>query len=436
MKAYKKVKCCRICGNETLVPVLNLGDQVLSGIFPESSEQTIPITPLELVKCGESVDKNVCGLLQLRHSADVEEMYGTTYGYYSSLSSSMVDHLKDTFEKLIETRQLKVGDSVLDIGCNDGTFLKLVSTKGVEKVGIDPSSKKFLSRFADDTTVICDYFSHDAIKARMGNKRFQQITAIAMFYDLDNPLQFLRDIRLILAEDGIWAIELAYLPTMLTNLVYDQICHEHVTYPALRQIDWLATRAGLKIINVDFNDVNGGSFLVIGCCDDNNEYHVHKNVDLILQNESDLSSIVPFERFRKRIESHRQEVRQFFSKVVDEGKSVIGYGASTKGNIVLNYCGLGPSQLNAICDSNQEKWGRVTPGSNIPIISKQEMKKKKPDFLFVLIWHFHKEVLEDEYEYILQGGSIVFDLPKLHIVNLSNYEHHLRAGFSDYKHGL
>ena len=436
MKAYKEVKCCRICRNERLVPVLNLGNQVLSGIFPESSQQTIPITPLELVRCGENVGKKVCGLLQLRHSADVEEMYGTTYGYYSSLSSSMVGHLKDTLEKLNKARNLEAGDSVLDIGCNDGTFLKLVSTEGVEKVGIDPSSKKFISKYSSDTTVICDYFSHDAIKARMGDRKFQQITAIAMFYDLDNPLQFLQDIRSILAEDGIWAIELAYLPTMLKNLVYDQICHEHVTYPALSQIEYLTENAGLKIIDVEFNNVNGGSFLVIGSRDDSELFSRGSKIDKILENEKSLRQHNHFNIFRERIEKHRTTVLEFFQEQKLNKKSVIGYGASTKGNIVLNYCGLGPEVLSAICDANPEKLGRVTPGSNIPIISKEEMRDRDPDFLFVLIWHFHREVLEEEREYVGRGGKIVFDLPKLHIVDSSNYEYHLKTGFQDYQFSL
>lgn len=436
MKAYKEVKNCRICGNDQFVPVLDLGSQVLSGIFPESNSQSVPLAPLEMVKCEEKGDARKCGLLQLRHSADVEEMYGATYGYYSSLSPSMVKHLQEILDKLNAVRKLTPGDAVLDIGCNDGTLLKLVSTEGIERVGIDPSSKKFSSNFDEDITLICDYFSHDVIKDGLADRKFHQITAIAMFYDLDEPLKFLQDIRSILAEDGIWALELAYLPTMLTNLVYDQVCHEHVTYPALSQIEWLAIRAGLKIIDVEFNDVNGGSFLVIGCRDDGDMSSARDKIDLVLENEKPLSGMFPFLLFKERIQTHRKEVSQYFDEVRSSGMSMIGYGASTKGNIVLNYCNIGPSQLSAICDANPEKWGRVTPGSNIPIISKAEMRERNPDYLFVFIWHFHREVLEDEREFVMQGGKIVFDLPKLHIVERSNYEHHLQTGFSDYQFSL
>ena len=254
-----------------------------------------------------------------------------------------------------------------------------------------------------------------------------------MFYDLDEPLEFFKQIKSLLAKDGIWAIELLYLPTMLTNLVYDQVCHEHVTYPSLTQIEWMTARAGLKILDVDFNEMNGGSFLVIGSRDDSNYKTEIKKIRHILNTEKSLQQMEIYRRFEKRLKKHKNDTKKFFNIFNSKGKTVIGYGASTKGNIVLNYCGIGPVQLSAICDANSEKWDRITPGSHIPIISKAEMRKINPDYLFVLIWHFHREVLEDEREFVMNGGKIAFVLPRLHIVDKTNYEHHLYSGFSDYR---
>jgi NDP-4-keto-2,6-dideoxyhexose 3-C-methyltransferase len=433
MPIYTEVDACRMCGNPKLEPIFSLGSQALSGIFPKPAAAVLPETPLDLVKCSARPDTDSCGLLQLAHSADVEQMYGTTYGYYSSLSQSMVGHLTELLGKLGNTRPLRGGDVVLDIGCNDGTLLNQIQTPNVKRVGIDPSSTKFLKNFNDDISVIPDFFSKKLIQENVGEIAFNQITAIAMFYDLDDPLAFFKDIESLLAKDGIWAIELAYLPTMLANLVYDQVCHEHVTYPALSQIKWLTDRAGLRILEVDFNNVNGGSFLVIGTHSGNSSLNSKSSVSEILDQETSLHTLPPFLRFAERVKSHREDVIEFFKSRVNDQKSVLGYGASTKGNIVLNYCGITRDQLPAICDSNPEKWGRVTPGTNIPIVSKEEMREKKPDFLFVLIWHFHEEVLRDEYEYVMQGGSIVFDLPQLHVVNKSNYDYYLSNGFSDHR---
>lgn len=431
MKYLSITEQCRICGNTNLVPILNLGVQRLSGVFHSPELPQPSASPLELIKCDNSVDDDVCGLLQLKHSASLDEMYGATYGYYSSISPAMVSHLKGIVERLVNFANPDLGDIALDIGCNDGTLLNFLKDRNLIRVGIDPSSEKFINNFQKGIRVIFDFFSAERVREIIDKQECRIITSIAMFYDLDDPMEFMRQIRSLLAKNGVWALELSYMPRMLSNLTYDQVCHEHVTYLGLQQIKWMTDRTGLKILDVDFNDVNGGSFFIIVGRDDGCFLSNDEKIQEILNNENALHSITPFRHFESRVLSHRDEVRNFLGLIKDAGRKVLGYGASTKGNIVLNYCDIGPDDLTAICDSNPEKEGLITPGTKIPIISKRDMLKANPDFLFVLIWHFRNEVLKDEHDYIMSGGKVVFDLPRLHVVDRDNYARYMSSSFEE-----
>ena len=421
---------CRMCRNCHLIPLLSLGEQRLSGVFPAPDAPQPSSSPLELIKCDDA-DGRACGLVQLKHSASIQEMYGATYGYHSSLSPTMVSHLQAKADHLMAFVEPKPGDVVLDIGCNDGTLLNYFGGRRLVRVGIDPSSKKFAENFQDDIRVIDDFFSADRVREVIGEETCRIITSIAMLYDLEDPLAFMRQIRSLLARDGVWAFEQSYLPLMLTNLTYDQICHEHVTYFGLRQIQWMADRTGLKILDVYFNQVNGGSFYVIAGRDDGSFTPNHERIQQVLQAEAPLDTLEPFTRFRNRVLSHRDDVRNFLRLAKEAGKTVYGYGASTKGNIVLNFCGVGPGDLTAICDRNVEKHGLVTPGTKIPIIAPDEMRRASPDYLLVLIWHFRREVIEDEREYLMRGGTLVFDLPRMHTVDRENAARYLDAPFEE-----
>jgi NDP-4-keto-2,6-dideoxyhexose 3-C-methyltransferase len=214
---------------------------------------------------------------------------------------------------------------------------------------------------------------------------------------------------------------------MLTNLTYDQVCHEHLLYLGLRQLGWMMQRTGLRVLDVDFNEVNGGSFFVLACREDGPYRPQSERIASALESEAALDTDGPYERFRNRVFGHRDDIRRFLALASAAGKTVLGYGASTKGNIVLNFCGVGPDLLPAICDANPEKRGLVTPGTNIPIISKEEARRRSPDYFLVLIWHFRAEVLRDEVEYIERGGTLAFDLPRLHFVDRGNRDRYLPA---------
>jgi len=256
---HRKIDCCRICRNRDLAPILSLGQQYLTGVFPRDRHQELSYGPLELVRCS---GPGACGLVQLHHSYDHAEMYGSNYGYRSSLNASMVRHLADKVQALRGRVTVGESDLVIDIGSNDGTLLSNYPAGAATLVGIDPTADKFRQFYRPDIQVIADFFSADAVRERFPGRRAKLVTSIAMFYDLEAPQEFARQIAGILAADGIWHFEQSYLPAMLEANAYDTICHEHLEYYALRQIKWITDRAGLKIVDVTFNAVNGGSFAV------------------------------------------------------------------------------------------------------------------------------------------------------------------------------
>lgn len=428
---------CRICGSPHLKSILSLGDQPLSGVFPRPESPDPSLSPLDLIRCDKEAQPDGCGLVQLRHSAELSEMYGQTYGYYSSISPTMVSHLEEKVRQLLAFVKPSTGDVVLDVGCNDGTLLNAYGAEsGLLRIGMDPSSRKFASHFQPDIQVVYDFFSEAGVRSLIGDRLCRIITSIAMFYDLDDPQKFMRQIRALLAKDGVWALELSYLPLFLTQLTYDQLCHEHLTYLGLTQIDWMMKRTGLKILDVSFNDVNGGSFYIYAGRDDGPYQPETDKIRRILDAERPLDTEAPFTRFRNRVLAHRDEVRHFFDLARAAGKRVYGYGASTKGNIVMNYCGIGKDDLIAIGDRNPEKDGLTAPGMRIPIISHARLREAVPDYLFVMIWHFRREVIRDEIAFLKRGGKMIFSLPRLHLVDRNNYQRYLDTPFEDLAYSL
>lgn len=425
----KEILRCRLCGNEELSPVLDLGNQPLSCTFPAPNAPDPPAAPLQLVRCAGDVS-SVCGALQLRHSADVAAMYGATYGYRSSASRTMRAHLNDIVTRAQTYAPLSPGDAVLDIGCNDGMLLQCYP-ETAHRIGIDPSAVRFAAEYPPDVDLVYDFFSYDKVAAYIGPRGCKIITSIAMFYDLDDPLSFMRDIRRSLAVDGVWIVELSHLGGMYRNLTYDQICHEHLLYLGIKQFQWMTARTGLKILDVSLNYVNGGSFALTIARDDSKFSPQAENIRKIVDLEAPLALAATHERFARRVAQHRDVSVQILSMLRDSSRVAMGYGASTKGNIVLNYCGAGPQHLMSIRDGQPHKNGLVTPGSRIPIVSPEIARSSAPDVYFVLIWHFRKEIIEDEREYLERGGKFIFHLPMLHVVDQSNYQRYLASDFGD-----
>jgi len=415
---YTEVRRCRICGNPNLVSVLDLGMQALTGVFPRSSDVDAPKGPLELVKCVTGGGGSVCGLTQLRHTYEASEMYGDNYGYRSGLNASMVAHLQAKACRIKQTVQVGAGDLVLDIGSNDSTFLQAMREPGVTAVGMDPTGAKFRNYYPNDIQLIADFFSAERFHAEFHARHAKVVTSFSMFYDLDDPIGFMRHIVNVLADDGIWVFEQSYLPLMLARNSYDTVCQEHQEYYALRQILFMAQIAGLKIADVEINSVNGGSFSIVAVKQGSKHPTNGEVLDRLQRDESDLGldGLRVFEEFASRVSAHRSELKQFLAETRRQKLRLFGYGASTKGNVILQYCGVTPDEMPCIAEVNQDKFGAFTPGTRIPIVSEEEARRRQPDAYLVLPWHFRDHILKREASFLNAGHKIVFPLPQLEVV--------------------
>lgn len=415
---FREVRRCRCCGNPNLVPLFDLGEQYLTGVFPSLTSPTPGRGPVQLVKCMGDDPRTFCGLVQMRHSFAAEAMYGASYGYRSGLNRSMVAHLHRKVDALQDRVALRTGDLILDIGSNDGTLLGRYPDKGLTLVGIDPSARKFAKYYRPDIELIVDFFSAGAYRRFFGDRKAMIITSIAMFYDLEHPQGFVDDVASILADDGVWHLEQSYLPSMLRTNSYDTACHEHIEYYALRQIEWLIRRAGLRIIDIELNGTNGGSFAVTVAKRQSRFAANSAVVDRMRAAETalGLDTRKPFEEFWQRVLASRTRLLAFFAQAKRENKTVIGYGASTKGNVLLQFCGITPDMMPCIAEVNEDKFDRFTPGTLIPIIPEQQARQMNPGYFLVLPWHFRDAIIARESEFRARGGKLVFPLPTLDVV--------------------
>lgn len=375
---------CRICKCGEFTSIIDLGMQYIANHYNiDPNEEK---APLHLVKC------NICGLVQLEHAVDPQLMY-KNYWYRSSINFTMRRHLTEIVYKCKKLTNLQPGDTVLDIGCNDGTLLGSYENN-ITKVGIDPSNIE-----PNNTNIfINDYFSSETYGDLPKPKI---ITSIAMFYDLNNPIHFVNSINKILPKDGVWCVEISYLPDMLKNNSYDTICHEHVAYYTIETFNRLLTGTELNILDIEFNDMNCGSFRLFLNKKPNN--HIFKDE--------------PISESIKTFNTLAQENRKVLLDIIrGENGKVYGYGASTKGQVLLQYCGLNNKDIIAIADKNPQKHGLKTPGTNIPICSEEQMRNDKPNLILMLPWHFSDEFVDRERQLLQQGSKFIKPLPKVEII--------------------
>lgn len=408
---YKEISKCRISESTNLIQVLSLGSQTLTGVFPKTKNEQVTTGPVDLVWCPDS------GLLQMKQSYNLNEMYGDNYGYRSGLNAAMVQHLNNKIKALENLAKPSKDDLVIDIGSNDATSLKAYSGQ-FKKVGIDPTGYKFKEYYTEDITLISDFFTEEKFKNIFPNEKAKIITSIAMFYDLEDPKKFVMDIEKCLANDGIWHFEQSYMPAMLRTNSYDTICHEHLEFYSLNVVHNLLDSCGLRIVDIQMNNINGGSFAVTAC--KKNSLYISNSalINWMLREENamGLNTIEPYIEFAERMVKHKKSLVDLINSLVESGKKVYGYGASTKGNVLLQYCGFNETQIPFIAEVNSEKFGTFTPGTKIPIISESEAKEMNPDYFLVLPWHFKENILNKEKDFLDRGGRFIFPLPEIEII--------------------
>lgn len=411
---------CRVCGG-SLNPILSLGDQYVSTFLPPDQPDG-PKAPLELVLCQK------CRLLQLRHTVPGEMMY-QNYWYRSGTNQTMRDALADIAGLAAKLARLKAAGSVLDIGCNDGTLLSSYSVPGLYKIGFDPAQNlAVFSRNVADKIVV-GFFDGDCFLADpdLRERRPKVVTSIAMFYDLEDPNRFVADIQRIMHPEGVWIVQMSYLPLMLKQNDFGNICHEHLEYYSLQSLEYLLDLHGFSVVDAQLNDVNGGSIraFIRNRAADQSAFgdqayrkQAADRVSRLRESEADLGldRITPYRQFAERVQGIKRQVCDFIKAQVAQKKKVFVYGASTKGNTMLQYFGLDNSVIGAAAERNPDKWGLVTVGTRLPIISEAEARAAKPDYFLVLPWHFIEEFKAREHDYLSSTGKFIVPLPQFALI--------------------
>ena len=397
---------CRLCKSVALTQVIDLGEQYITSRFPKYGDWSTPKIAISLSQC------NNCFLLQTSQTTAAADMYEHEYGYRSGISNTMRAHLQKYQQEILGKVNLEPNDAVLDIGSNDSTMLQYYDTN-LKRIGVDPTGNQF-KEYYGKVELIPTYFTKANFQKVYGSTRCKIVSSISMFYDLPDPVQFATDIHDILDDEGIWTCEQSYLLSMLESNSIDTICHEHLEYYAIRQIKEIADRADFKIIDVSFNDCNGGSSRVYFA--KKSSQHKEAILDSILAKEeaAGLNTINAYIDFMERVNIQVNKLTEFIHSARKEGKETWVYGASTKGNCLLQYANLGESSLRYAVERNPQKVGKMT-ATGIPIISEETMRSSPPAYLLVLPWHFRTEIIERESAFLKTGG-LIFPFPEFTVV--------------------
>lgn len=409
--AYTTTRKCRVCGCPDLDALYSLGDLYVSN-FVEKQDQGGIKAPLEMVMCTR------CSLVQLRHTAPQELLYSGFYWYRSGVTDTMKQALRNITESVEQRIALKTGDVVLDIGSNDGTMLRTYATPGLITVGVEPASNLADEGRRGLTYFINDFWTLDAYK-KVVPKKAKVITAIGMFYDMEDPNQFIRDAALAMEEDGMFVAQLMCLKNMLDSNDVGNICHEHLEYYSLAALEYLFEQNGLTLIDIEFNLVNGGSYRVYAGLKDGHPPVVQGAAERLAHfraQERDMTSKKVHMDFFARIEENKRQCVDFIRAQKAKGKRIWVYGASTKGNTILQYYGLDHTLIEAASERSPEKWGKFTVGTGIPIVSEEEARKAKPDYFLVLPYAFFEEFYKREEAWRKGGGQFILPVPQFRIV--------------------
>ena len=405
---------CRVCNKKDLEPIVSLGQQYLIN-FLETPNQRILKAPLDLVLCNKK--EGGCGLIQLKHTVPGDLLY-RKFWYKSGVNQSMKDALADISKNAQKFVLLNEGDIVVDIGANDGTLLRSYGSKNLSLIGFEPATNLIEDAKVGTTLIINDFFNYNAFKKEFPNKKAKIVTSIAMFYDLENPKSFVNDVKKILDDNGIWIIQMNYLMSMLELNAFDNIVHEHLEYYSLSSLENLLKMYNLEVFEIEINEINGGSIRTYIKHKDCKKFSKSKKISEILDKERKmgLDEIEPYHQFAERIKELKKKTYDFIKDEVSKGKTIYIYGASTRGNTLLQFYNLDHRLIKAAADRNPMKWGKEIVGAGIPIISEEQARKEKPDYFLVLPWYFIDEFKKRESDYLKNGGKFIVPLPEFQII--------------------
>jgi len=406
-----KIKRCRICKSKKFFDLFSLGKLSFTGKFPKNLKDKIPRDFINLIMCKK------CKLVQLDRNFNPNYLYSQDYGYRTGINSTMTKHVHFVANEAIRLTKLKRNEYVLDIASNDGTLLNFYDKKYIT-VGIDPIIKKYLKYYKKINFKVSNFFSYSILKKRGLDFKYKIISALSMFYDLKNPNSFISDIKKILHKDGIFVLEHADLLSLFKYSLFDTICHEHLEYYSSKIIVDLMKKHKLRVFDIKNNNINGGSSRYL-ICHKNAKFKINKKkIDKILSQEKNLKleDKKSYYHFYKKIHLIKNKTRALIDNLLSKGKVIHGYGASTKGNVFLQYLEISAKKIPFIAERNPLKFNKYTPGNYIKIISEKKSRQKKPNFYLVLPWHFKNEILKREIKIRRLGTKFIFPLPTLKVI--------------------
>ena len=404
-----KIKNCRVCKSKKLKKLFSLGKMCFTGKFP-NERQEIQKQPIELIICGN------CNLVQLGHNFDLKYLYGPDYGYRTGINKTMRDHVKKVVKILSKKTQIKKKELALDIASNDGSLLNYYN-KNITTFGIDPILGKYKENYNQINFSISNFFSADLVRKKV-KKKFKIITALSVFYDAADPNKFLKDVKKLLSKKGIFMLEFADLASIIKYKMFDTICHEHLEYYSSEVIINLCNKNGLRVFDIKRNNINGASKQYYICLQ-NSDYQENTKIiqsELSTEKNLKLKEVQTFKNFIKDINLSKTRLVRFIKKIKKNGKTIHCYGASTKGNVLLQYYNINNKMINFAAERNKNKYNLYTPGTKIKIISEILSRFYKPDYYLVLPWHFKDEILLREKDARKKGTKFIFPLPKIQII--------------------
>ena len=419
--AYTTRTTCRVCGSMQLEPLFSLGKQYVSNFVDAKGAGQGRKVPIELELCTS------CTLVQLKHTAPQEILYRRHYWYRSGVTQTMRDALRDVTQFIEDQIELHPGDVVLDIGSNDGTLLRSYSTftDNLIKVGVEPAKNLAEEGRKGIAHLIEDFWSYEGFRKYAGEKKAKVITAIGMFYDLEDPNQFIADVSKALANDGLFVAQLMCLKNMINLNDVGNLAHEHLEFYSIRSLQYLLSKHQLRIFRIETNDVNGESYRIYAThnwmsykLEPSISEFVHEvlNLEELSKREEGLNDPSFYHKYFETMERNRIATYNYIMGLVQGGKTVWVYGASTKGNVILQYYGLDNTLITGASDRSPEKWGKYTVGTMIPIVSEEEAREADPDYFLVLPYAFIDEFVEREAEWRRKGGKFIVPLPELHVI--------------------